>query len=140
MFEDKLIVPDSLCNISSGDGITGFRFDFRLPADRGMWLSLIGGFYLAVDGCVCPESSQTLVLNGVRYPAASLSSQTDVHWDAYRPAGLEVFCPGGLAPGSHEVDFQVVTLTGYFKAKEEWVMNPPKPGAAGARRFILSCR
>ena len=139
MYEDKLIIPESLCNTTSGEEVTGFQFDFRLPADRGMWLSLIGGIYLAVDGEVFPESAMTLVLEGQRYPVPNLATQTDVHWGACRPACLKVDFPGGLAQGTHEVDFQIVLLGGYFKAKEEWVTDPPKPGPKGARRFTLAC-
>lgn len=132
MFEDKTICTDSLENISTGDAVTGFRITLRLPSDRGMWLSLIGGIYLSVDEQEpFDQSALTLLINEKAYPVTELSSHPQERWGAFKEAQLVVDHPGGLKPGIHTVDFQMVLLGGYFKAREEWVTNPPVPGQTG---------
>lgn len=140
MFEDKTICTDSLENISNGDAVTGFRFTLRLPSDRGMWLSLIGGIYLSVDAQEpFDQSALTLMINGKSYPVAELSAHPLERWGAFLEAQLEADYPGGLKPGVHTLDFGMVLLGGYFKAREEWVTNPPALGQPGSvHRFTCT--
>lgn len=132
MFEEYAIRADSLENTESGGVTDGFRFAVRLPSDRGMWLSLIGGFYVCVDeGEPYPQSALTLRVGGTAYPVTELAAHPWERWGAFQEAELWVSSPGGLAAGTHTIDFQAVLLGGYFKAREEWVETPPVPGASG---------
>lgn len=142
MFEEYAIRTDSLENTANGGAADGFRFAVRLPSDRGMWLSLIGGFYVSVDGGEpYPQSALTLCVGDERYPVPELAAHPWERWGAFQEAWLHVNSPGGLAAGVHLVDFQTVLLGGYFKAREEWVEAPPAPGATGKiHRFSCSVR
>lgn len=133
MFEEHMIQTDSLENICENGKITGFRFRIRLASDRGLWLSLIGGFYVAVDGApaISQEQLTLSIIDGPSHPVTELSSCVTERWDHTKAAWLSVRTPGGLAPGAHEIAFEEVLLGGYFKAREEWVTNPPLPGASG---------
>lgn len=142
MFEDKVIRTDSLENIVDAGAVTGFRFALRLASDRGMWLSLLGGFYVSVDGGdPYPQSALTLHLGNRSYPVEALASHPEERWGAFQEGWLSVDTPGGLTAGEHTIDFQMVLLGGYFKARESWVENPPKPGEAGEiHRFHCTLR
>lgn len=132
MFEEYAIRADSLENTESGGTIDGFRFAVRLPSDRGLWLSLVGGFYVSVDdGEPYPQSALTLRVGGVDYPVPELATHPWERWGAFQEAELRVKSPGGLAAGAHIIVFQTVLLSGYFKAREEWVHTLPMPGASG---------
>lgn len=132
MFEEYMIQTDSLENVREGEEVTGFRFRIRLASDRGLWLSLIGGFYVAVDDAVFPQEALTLsIIGGPTHPVSELKACATQRWDYTKPAWLCVEHPGGLTAGTHKIDFEEVLLGGYFKAKEEWVNNPPTPGASG---------
>ena len=132
MFEAYAIRTDSLENTGKGGSADGFRFAVRLPSDRGMWLSLIGGFYVSVDGSApYPQSALTLCIGDAAYPVTELAAHPWERWGAFQEARLRVSSPGGLADGVHTIDFQTVLLGGYFKAREEWVHSPPVPGASG---------
>lgn len=139
MFEERAVRPNSLANTGWDGTIDGFSFAVRLPLDRGLWLSLIGGFHVAADGGEpFPQSALTLHVNGKAYPVPELANYPNDRWNAFQEAELSVKLPGGLEPEKlHSIDFGVVLLCGYFKAKEEWVQAPPKPGESGkACRFI----
>lgn len=140
MFEEYAIRADSLENTECGGAADGFRFAVRLPSDRGMWLSLIGGFYVAVDGGTpYPQSALTLRVGGRSYPVPELAAHPWERWGAFQEAELWVKSPGGLAAGAHTIDFQTVLLGGYFKAREEWVEAPPVPGSSGKIHRFSCC-
>lgn len=142
MFEEYAIRTDSLENTERDGSIDGFRFAVRLPSDRGMWLSLIGGFYVSVDGgAPYPQSALTLRIGDKLFPVTELATHPWERWGAFQEARLYVKSPGGLAAGVHTIDFQTVLLSGYFKAREEWVQSPPVPGASGKiHRFSCALR
>ena len=133
MFDDKLIRPDSLENVTENGACTGFRCAVRLGMDRGVWLSLVGGFYLSVDGSEpFPQEALRLQIGGFpMLPVTELKGHCWDRWPANQEAWLYVTLPGGLTPGAHILRFQEVILGGYFKAKEAWVTEPPVPGEAG---------
>ena len=117
MFEERAVRPNSLANTGWDGTIDGFSFAVRLPL---------------------PQSALTLHVNGKAYPVPELANYPNDRWNAFQEAELSVKLPGGLEPEKlHSIDFGVVLLCGYFKAKEEWVQAPPKPGESGkACRFI----
>lgn len=132
MFEEYAIRTDSLENTVSGGTAEGFSFAVRLPSDRGLWLSLLGGFYVCVDGgAPYPQSAMALSIGGKLYPVTELSNHPWERWGAFQEGRLYVQSPGGLPEGVHTIEFQAVLLGGYFKAREEWVQSPPVPGASG---------
>ena len=55
------------------------------------------------------------------------------HWDLQDEGFVNVRKPGGLAKGAHKLGYLPSTMDayGYQAHDEEWVKNPPKPGAGG---------
>lgn len=132
MFDRFLIAPDSLANdIDASGQVTGFHMAVRHANYRGCFLSLHNGYYLRVDGNEFDREQQTFEINGK--PARTFEEiKTAVweHWDFDDAGVLHVALPGGLAPGTHTIDFQqsVLAAYGYHSTDEEWVLKPPRPG------------
>ncbi len=144
MFDQYLIVKNSLKNDVVDGKTVGFQFQVRIADYRGCFLSLHNGYYIEVDGVQYPKSVQTFEING-KAPRTFEEIKTCVweHWD-YDDAGtVHVAKEGGLAPGTHHIGLQqsILAQYGYFgKRDEEWVKNPPEPGTgAGAGKTMVIC-
>lgn len=144
MFDQYLIVKDSLRNDVVDGKVVGFQFQVRIADYRGCFLSLHNGYFIEVDGVKYPKAVQTFEING-KPPRDFEEIKTCVweHWN-YDDAGIvHVAKEGGLAPGSHHIGLQqsVLAQYGYFPPHdEEWVKNPPEPGSgAGAGKTANIC-
>ncbi len=144
MFDQYLIVKNSLKNDIMDGKAVGFQFQVRIADYRGCFLSLHNGYYIEVDGVKYPKSLQTFEING-RPPRTFEEIKTCV-WEHfnYDDAGIvHVAKEGGLEPGSHHIGLQQSILAQYGyrgKQDEEWVKNPPEPGTgAGAGKTATIC-
>lgn len=138
MFDNFLIVEDSLRNDVRDGETVGFSLAVRNANYRGVFLSLHNGYYIEVDGVEYPVSAQTFEING-REPRTfdELKGQVWEHWDYPKAGILHIAAPGGLSAGEHTVRLQqsVLAAYGYQPTDEEWVKNPPKPGTgAGSEK------
>jgi hypothetical protein len=132
MFDNFLIRKDSLENEQDSSGkITGFKFAARNANYRGVYLSLHNGYYIKVDEVEYKRNVQTFEING-KPPRSFEEIKKAVweHWDYDDEGIVHVKKEGGLAPGSHVMEFQqsVLAAYGYLPTDEEWVKNPPEPG------------
>lgn len=129
-----MIQADSLKNDVVNGETVGFQFIVRMANYRGIYLSLVNGFYVSVDGVEYGSDVQTLEING-KAPRTmqELAKATFEHWDLQTRAILHIRKPGGLTPGKHEIGYMQATLDayGYNAHDDEWVVNPPKPGTGG---------
>ena len=64
MFDNFLILEDSLCNDVRGDEVVGFSLKVKIANYRGVYLSLHNGYFIEVDGVDYPVSAQTFEING----------------------------------------------------------------------------
>lgn len=125
------VLPESLENVIENGEVTGFRFladlsPARVLNGRGCFLSLINGFYIAVDGEVFPRETQAVEIHGK--PARSMDElKTAVweHWDTTEYAWIHVKKPGGLDAGEHRLTYMPSILAAYFKAQDSWLTDPP---------------
>lgn len=139
MFEEYAVSAETVENIRENGTVTGFRMAIRPAMDRGIWLSLVAGFYLSIDGgSPLPREAFTLAVNG--QPPRTLEQLKQCSQERWRqsdPAWLYVALPGGLTPGKHSLTFQEQIFSGYFKARAEWVENPPAPGSSGQKHTFF---
>lgn len=138
MFDNLLILDDSLRNEERDGETLGFQMTVRVANYRGCYLSLHNGYFLEIDDIDYPVSTQTFEING-KPPRTFEQTRTAVweHWDYPDEAVLHIKAPGGLASGAHTVRFQqsVLAAYGYQSTDEEWVEHPPKPGTgAGSEK------
>lgn len=138
MYDNFLVRSDSLQNVEKDGKVVGFKFGVRIANYRGIYLSLVNGFYVNMDGVEYPEEALSLEVNG--QPPRSIPELAKCcweHWDLQDEAYLHVAKEGGLAPGMHKLGYlpSTVDAYGYQAHDKEWVVNPPKPGSGGGKTF-----
>ena len=142
MYDLYLVRKDSLENVVKDGEVVGFKLGVRIANYRGEFLSLVHGFYVAVDGVVYGRDVQSFEVNG--QPPRDMDEIAKCcweHWDYLDEGIIHIAKPGGLAPGKHKVDYQECILGryGYQPNDEEWVTNPPVPGQGGAEKTRYIC-
>lgn len=131
MAKNVTVVPESLRNIEEHGEVTGFCFKADLSSarvlnGRGCFISIVDGFYIAVDGEVFPRDAQSVIIHG--QPARSMDELKKAvweHWDVGEYAWICVKKPGGLTPGEHKLTYMPSVLGAYFKAQDSWLTDPP---------------
>ena len=138
MYDSFLVRKDSLQNVCKDGEIVGFKFAVQLANYRGIYLSLVNGFYVNMDGVEYDQDDLTLEVNGQPpRTMAELAKAVWEHWDLQDEAFVNVRKPGGLEKGAHKLGYLPSTMDayGYQAHDEEWVKNPPKPGAGGGKTY-----
>jgi hypothetical protein len=138
MYDSFLVRKDSLQNVVKNGEVVGFKFAVQLANYRGIYLSLVNGFYVNMDGVEYDQDDITLEVNG-KAPRTmdEIATCCWEHWDLQDEGFVNVKKPGGLEKGLHELGYLPSTMDayGYQAHDEEWVKNPPKPGAGGGKTF-----
>jgi Domain of unknown function (DUF6379) len=109
MLTDQVIRDGSL----RGDD-DGFTFDLRMPWYRALPLACVEGLEVRIDGEEVPREELRLTLDGTTYALADLPPLHDEWWYVADPAEVRVPRPGGLAPGSHELDVTIALRIPYI--------------------------
>ena len=138
MYDSFLVKSDSLQNVVKDGEVVGFKFAVQLANYRGIYLSLVNGFYVNMDGVEYDEDAITLEVNG--QPPRTMGEIAKAcweHWDLQDYGYVNVKKPGGLEKGMHKLGYLPSTMDayGYQARDEEWVKNPPKPGKGGGKTF-----
>ena len=138
MYDSFLVRKDSLQNVCKDGEVVGFKFAVQLANYRGIYLSLVNGFYVNMDGVEYDQDDLTLEAYGQPpRTMTELSKAVWEHWDLQDEAYVNVRKPGGLEKGTHKLGYLPSTMDayGYQAHDEEWVKNPPKPGAGGGKTY-----
>ncbi len=138
MYDSFLVRSDSLQNVVKDGEVVGFKFAVQLANYRGIYLSLVNGFYVNMDGVEYDEEDITLEVNGkAPRTMAEIATACWEHWDLQDEAFVNVRKPGGLEKGMHKLGYLPSTMDayGYQARDEEWVKNPPKPGKGGGKTY-----
>lgn len=104
-------------NIRNNEQLTGFSLSVLSPYYRGVYLSLIEGFVVSVDGCFYQGDAIRCVFNGDIYNFDELGRASQARWQWSDPAVLLVSKPGGLAPGMHDVQVTTKIRISYMPTK-----------------------
>lgn len=142
MYDSFLVRSDSLENVIKDGKVIGFKFGVRIADYRGNFLSLINGFYVAVDGVEYGTELQSFEINGKPpRPVSELRNYPWEHWNMQDEAFLHIAKEGGLSPGKHIIEYKQSTLGqyGYGLHDEEYVNNPPdiKGRSVGGKTFNI---
>ena len=143
MYDSFMIRADSLKNDVVNGKVVGFQFAVRLANYRGIFLSLVSGFYVAVDGIQYEEDVQTFEIHGkAPRTMAQIAKAGFEHWDLTDEGILHIKKEGGLSAGFHDIDYMPATLDGYgYNAHDdEWCAQPPKPGTGGGGKTHNICK
>lgn len=109
MMDNKMIVEDSL---ESND--KGFAFYGRLPYYRGLGLSMVEDIQIAVDGETIPREDVRFSVRGKTYSLDQMETVYDNRWNFGEKAKIIAMKAGGLAPGTHKIDFGVRMRVSYL--------------------------
>jgi hypothetical protein len=103
VLREHLILPGGFKNVFQNDRATGFQVAVRTAYYRGVYLSLVEGYEVAVDGETFQNDRITFTVGGKPYTFDQLAKTTEGHWPYREPAVLTVNKPGGLTRGMHDV-------------------------------------
>ena len=104
MFDRYMICPDGFTNVVENGAIIGFQIRVRITYYRGIALSLVEGFDVSVDGRKYSREQVRFSVKGQTFSFAEMAKTTEERWNFGEPATLTIPEPGGLAPGSHEIE------------------------------------
>ena len=121
MFDRYMILARGFKNVRQGGNVTGFQLDVRITYYRGIPLSCVEGFDVAVDGESFTMEKIRYSIGGRTYTPVEAENATTVRWPFGDALTLIVDKPGGLKPGIHEVQ---VTQ----KLRISYHPDPAKPG------------
>lgn len=103
MPEEFMIQPGGFKNVSQKGQVVGFQLQIRSAYYRGVYLSLVEGFDITVDGETFPRDRVRFAVGGKSYTLDELAALTDTRWPFREPATLTVLKAGGLKTGMHDV-------------------------------------
>ena len=81
MFEKYMILTRGFKNIVEHGEALGFELNVRIPYYRGVWLAVISGFELSVDGEAFTHEQMKVRYKGVTYTMPELAAEEGAHWD-----------------------------------------------------------
>jgi hypothetical protein len=114
LLEKGLIQLRGFRNVSQDGKIVGFQVPIRSLYYRAVWLSLLRGATVTVDGEKFEGAQIAWTISGRTYAQADLENHSEVIWPLWEPAILTVSKPGGLKMGSHEVEASYTYEISYF--------------------------
>jgi hypothetical protein len=109
MFDNKIIVPDSLERLDDG-----FAVQARLPYYRGLGLSMVEDISVTIDGEKMPRDKLRFSVRGNLWTLDEMETEYGDRWNFGEKARILVDKPGGLAAGDHEVEVGVRMRISYL--------------------------
>ncbi|WP_244229517.1 MULTISPECIES: DUF6379 domain-containing protein [unclassified Rathayibacter] len=118
--ERELIQSVGFANVREGDEVTGFRLHLRMPSYRGLAASLIDGVSVRVDDVVDVGHDTPLWrFDGRDIGIDELRRSDGLRWQLEEPGVVTVPHPGGLAPGVHEVEVELLLRASYIPIEHQ---------------------
>jgi hypothetical protein len=114
MFDNKIIVPDSLERLTAADGTEGFAVLARLPYYRGLGLSMVEDIGVTVDGEKVAREDIRFSVRGRSWTLAEMETEYGDRWNFGEKARVIVKRPGGLKAGEHDVEVAVRMRISYL--------------------------
>ena len=102
MFDNKIIVPDSLTSEENG-----FSLLARLPYYRGLGLSMVEDIAVTVDGEKLSRDAVRLSLHGNVWTQDEMETEYGDRWNFGEQAEILVSKSGGLGEGEHQVQVSI---------------------------------
>lgn len=114
MFDNKIIVPDSLEKLTDADAMEGFAVLARLPYYRGLGLSMVEDVAVTVDGERIPREDIRFSVRGRTWSLDEMENEYGDRWNFGEKARILASKPGGLDSGEHEVEVGVRMRISYL--------------------------
>ena len=114
MFDKYTVLVREFQNVEDNGRVVGFQLKVRIAYYRGVFLPLIGGFDVAVDGQRFDQRQLQLSIGGRTYTMEELGKEETARWSFGEAATLTILHPGGLKPGTHDVEVVQTVFPGYM--------------------------
>jgi hypothetical protein len=109
MFDNKIIVPDSLERLDDG-----FAVQARLPYYRGLGLSMVEDIAVTIDGEKVPREKVRFSVRGNTWTLHEMETEYGDRWNFGEKARILVDKPSGLAAGDHEIEVGIRMRISYL--------------------------
>ena len=103
MFDKYMVLTRGFQNVSENGQVIGFQLKVRITYYRGVYLPLLGGFDVTVDGEHFKPEQIRFSIGKHTCTMEELGGAEKVRWPFGEPATLTILKPGGLKPGLHDV-------------------------------------
>jgi len=104
MFDNYVLLEKGFRNVEENGETVGFELQTFISYYRGIPLSMINTFEIAVDGKKVPAEDICFSPDGkIFFKLSELPTVTSYKWEYGEPGYLRVAAPGGLSKGKHEV-------------------------------------
>ena len=101
--EQYNILDDGFKNIAHRDTITGFQVKLMDSYYRGIYVPLIDGIEVTVDGEIFKTDKVKCKFRDNIYSQDDLQNHPEERWQWMEACTLIVSKPGGLKPGWHDI-------------------------------------
>jgi len=113
MLENHMLLTRGFQNVRQDGKVIGFQLLVKIAYYRGVFLPLIGGFEISVDGQNYSVDQMRFTIGHNTYTFDETAQAEDVRWEFGEPLKITVLKEGGLTPGTHEVSFSQTIKPSY---------------------------
>jgi hypothetical protein len=104
-------------NVRKDEDVIGFQFNIRETYYRGIYLALITGLDISVDGEEFKPDQIRVSFGGRDYTLDEMTREETERWSFGDPATVTVLKKGGLKPGIHELQVTQMIKPAYMPGK-----------------------
>ena len=117
MFEKYMIMTRGFKNVRNNRDTIGFQLNIRTTYYRGVYLALITGLEVSVDGEVFKPEQLRVSFGGRDFTLDEMTREETARWTFGEPATVTVLKQGGLQPGLHEISITQSIRPAYMPGK-----------------------
>ena len=132
MLDKEVVQQRGFHNVYRNGQVVGFQAGCRSTYYRGVWLSMLTGFEVTVDGEKFSGAQVKVTVGGKTYTQEEMKKIGNVQWPNYEAALLTVAKPGGLKPGFHQIAIAWGHRTSYIPGGLDF-----GEGAPVSRKLVL---
>jgi hypothetical protein len=114
VFDESIIQAQGFANSGDPADRTGFAVRVRTPYYRGVWLSLVEGADVTVDGETFSRDAIAWTIAGRTGTPDTFGADPAARWPYEEAATLTVPRPGGLEPGLHDLEVAIIIRMSYI--------------------------
>lgn len=114
MFDNKVIVEDSLAAETLADGSVGVSVLARLPYYRGLGLSMIENIAVTVDGNEIERSKVRFAARGNMWTLDEMETEYGDRWNFGEKAKVIALTDEPVQSGEHEISVAITMRVSYL--------------------------
>ena len=115
MFDNNVFIEGTCRNVIAENRIIGYELQTHITYYRGIPLSMVNNIRVTADGIEAPREAIRCTVDGSDwFTLDEMQTVTEHKWEFGEPMTVRVLQENGLAPGSHEIDLNVIVRTAYI--------------------------